>query len=164
MCAESVCVPSIRVMLDGLGVYFTAAHVFYSQWEPLAILDLCIPHSLQVGLLYFTVFCPNDFPISVHGHGWLFTTHLQSRDKQDIVRSKNFTFTIKVEELPSCTHFDNDAAFIVAQCYIVGAPQAAHTPHSLHAVVQGALQAISARMPNTHRTYRGYRYCYTNND
>lgn len=43
-----------------------------------------------------------------------------------------------------CTHFDDDAAFIIAQCHIVGAPETAYTPHSLHAIVQCAFQAVSA--------------------
>lgn len=77
MSAVSVCVPSVRVMLDGLGVNLTAAHVFYSQWEPLSVLDLSVTHCLQVGLLYFAVFGPNDFPIGVHRHSRFLTTHLQ---------------------------------------------------------------------------------------
>lgn len=44
----------------------------------------------------------------------------------------------------SFAHLNNDAAFVVAQCHIVGAPEAAHTPNSLHAIVQSALQAVSA--------------------
>lgn len=68
----------------------------------------------------------------------------------------NFILTIKFD----CTHFDNDAAFVIAQRYIVGAPEAAHTPHSFHAIVQCAFQAVSARVPNTHRTYRGKKCCY----
>lgn len=77
-----ICLPSIGVMLNGLGVNFTAAHVFDSQRQPLSILDFSISHSFQIGLLYFTVFSPNDLSISVHGHGWLLTTDLQQRKKK----------------------------------------------------------------------------------
>ena len=57
----------------------------------------------------------------------------------------------------SLAHLDNDAAFIIAQRHIVGAPEAAHAPHSLHAIVQSALQAVSAWVPDPHRTYKGRR-------
>lgn len=74
----------------------------------------------------------------------------------------NFILPIKYAKIIlSCTHFDDDAAFIITQCNIVGAPEAAYTPHSLHAIVQCAFQAVSARVPNTHSTYRGKRYCFT---
>lgn len=69
-------------MLDGLGVDLTTAHVFDSQWQPLSILDLSITHSLQVGLLYFTVFGPDNFAIGVHGHSWLLPTDLHSRRRE----------------------------------------------------------------------------------
>lgn len=69
-------------MLDGLGVDFTAAHVFDSQRQPLSILDFSISHSFQISLLYFAVFSPDDLSIGVHGHGWLLTTDLQHRGKE----------------------------------------------------------------------------------
>lgn len=147
-------------MLDGLGVNLTAAHVFDSQRQPLSVLDLSITHGLQVGLLNFTVFGPDDFPVSVHRHGRLLPTHLHSRGRRsrkmgregkeilvldnDTFHSESF-FTIKMNiTAVSSAHLDNDAAFVVAQRHIVGAPEAAHTPHSLHAIVQSALQAVSA--------------------
>lgn len=66
-------------MLDGLGINLTAAHVFDSQWQPLSVLDLSVTHCLQVGLLYFTVFSPDDLSVCVHRHGRLLPTHLHSR-------------------------------------------------------------------------------------
>lgn len=78
----SACIPPVRVMLNGLGVNLTAAHVFDSQWQPLSVLGLSITHGLQVGLLYFTVFSPDDLSISVHGHGRLLPTHLHIRERQ----------------------------------------------------------------------------------
>lgn len=77
-------------MLDGLGVNLTAAHVFDSQWQPLSIFDLSITHSLQVGLLYFTVFGPDDFAISVHRHSRLLPTNLQSRRRVGSKYSYNY--------------------------------------------------------------------------
>lgn len=66
----------------------------------------------------------------------------------------NFKFIMSLCLLPF-PHFDNDAAFIVAQSHIVGAPETGHTPHSLHAIVQCALKAVSARVPDTHGPCRG---------
>ena len=50
----------------------------------------------------------------------------------------------------SIEHLDDDAAFVVAQRHVVGASQATHTPHTLHAVVQRALQTVCTRVPDTH--------------
>ncbi|KAI1235675.1 28S ribosomal protein S22, partial [Lamprotornis superbus] len=38
-------------------------------------------------------------------------------------------------------YLNNNAALIISQSHVVGASQAGHTPHPLHAVVEGALQA-----------------------
>lgn len=78
-----VSVPSVWVVLDGLWVNLTAAHVLDSQWQPFSVLDFSITHGLQVGLLNFTVFGPDDFAVCVHGHGWLFTTNLHSRQRKN---------------------------------------------------------------------------------
>lgn len=78
----SVCVPSVGVMLDGLRVNLTAAHVFDSQRQPLAVLDLSITHGFKVSLLYFTVFSPDDFSVGVHRHSRLLPTHLYNRGRQ----------------------------------------------------------------------------------
>lgn len=83
-----VCVPSIGVVLNGLWVNLTAAHVFDSQWQPLSILDLSITHSLKVGLLYFTVFSPDDLSICVHRHGRLLPTNLQSRGSRKTKKTR----------------------------------------------------------------------------
>lgn len=54
----------------------------------------------------------------------------------------------------SIEHLDDDAAFVVAQRHVVGASQATHTPHALHAVVQRALQTVRTRVPDAHSAYR----------
>lgn len=146
-------IPAIGVMLNGLGVDFTAAHVFNSQRQPLPILDFSISHSFQIGLLYLAVFRPNDLPIGVHGHGWLLTTDLQHREKQTDKNTCELTgswCTSKIFKIYSLTYLDDDTAFIITQSHIIGTPETAHTPNSLHAIVQSAFQAVCARMPDAH--------------
>lgn len=150
-------IPSIGVMLNGLGVNFTAAHVFNSQRQPLPILDFSISHSFQIGLLYLTVFSPNDLPIGVHGHGWLLTTDLQHREKKTDKNRCELTgswCTSKIFTIYSLTYLNDDTAFIVTQSHIIGTSETAHTPNSLHAIVQSAFQAVRARMPDAHRACR----------
>ena len=76
-----VSLPSVGVVLDGLGVDLTAAHVFDSQGQPLSVLDLRVHHGLQVGLLHLAVLGPDDLAIGVHGHSRLLTPELSSVDK-----------------------------------------------------------------------------------
>lgn len=52
------------------------------------------------------------------------------------------------------TYLDDDTAFIITQSHIIRASETAHTPNSLHPIVQSALQAVRAGMPDTHRAYR----------
>jgi len=71
--------PSVGVVLDGLGVDLTAAHVLDGQRQPLPVLDLRVPHGLQVGLLHLAVLGPDDLAAGVHGHGRLLSTQLAWR-------------------------------------------------------------------------------------
>ena len=46
-------------------------------WRALIVeRKLCTSKNLQVCLLYFTVFGPNDLPTGVHAHCWLLSTQL----------------------------------------------------------------------------------------
>lgn len=68
------------------------------------------------------------------------------------------TITTVTPELPllmvRCTkvqlYLDDYATLIIAKSYVVGAPQATHTPNTLHAVVQCAFQTVGAGMPDTY--------------
>lgn len=58
--------PAIRVVCNALRVDLTAAHVFDGQRQPLAILDISVCESLDVCLLYLSVFGPDNLTTTVH--------------------------------------------------------------------------------------------------
>ena len=68
--------PAIGVVLDGLGIDLAAAHVLDGQGQTLPVLDLLIPHGLDVGLLDLWVLGPDDLATGVHWHGWLLSPQL----------------------------------------------------------------------------------------
>ena len=80
--------PAVGIVLDGLGVDLTAAHVLDCQRQSLTILDLGIAHGLQVGLLHLGVLGPDDLAVGIHGHGRLLTPKLEraegERDNCDV--------------------------------------------------------------------------------
>ena len=77
-------------MCNGLRVYFTAAHIFNGQGQPLPILDVDVSEILEIGLLYFTVFGPDDLTTAIHTHGWVLTTKLK-KEVTNILHKKGYT-------------------------------------------------------------------------
>lgn len=57
-------------------------------------------------------------------------------------------FPQKIFFLRCSWYLNNDTAFIITQGHIVGAPEAWDTPDSLHSIIQSALQAVSAGVPD----------------
>lgn len=75
-----------------------------------------------------------------------FLSIYHTQNQKPVVHSNESQLLTPNHEL----YLNNNAALIISQSHVVGAPQAGHTPHPLHAVVQGALQAVRAGVPDPH--------------